>query len=115
MKPWQVLDSKLLIDERWLQLREDRVQLANGHQIDRFHVIHGPDWALLVANFRRSWCDLEPRAWIGISCNGCRAMAQARLKLARGERPQCLAAPAARGVAEAPCPTGAIDAEPNGR
>jgi 8-oxo-dGTP pyrophosphatase MutT (NUDIX family) len=52
VKPWQVLDSKLLIDERWLQLREDRVQLANGHQIDRFHVIHGPDWAsaLCVTN-----------------------------------------------------------------
>lgn len=48
MKPWQVLDSKLLIDERWLQLREDRVQLANGHQIDRFHVIHGPDWASVL-------------------------------------------------------------------
>ena len=48
MKPWQVLDSKLLIDERWLQLREDRVQLANGQQIDRFHVIHGPDWASVL-------------------------------------------------------------------
>lgn len=45
MKPWQVLDSKLLISDRWLQLREDRVRLSNGHEIDRFHVIHGPDWA----------------------------------------------------------------------
>jgi 8-oxo-dGTP pyrophosphatase MutT (NUDIX family) len=45
VKPWQVLDSKLLIDERWLQLREDRVRLGNGHEIERFHVIHGPDWA----------------------------------------------------------------------
>ena len=42
-----------------------------------------PDWALLGANFRRSWCDLEPRAWIGISCNGCRAMAQAKLTSSR--------------------------------
>jgi 8-oxo-dGTP pyrophosphatase MutT (NUDIX family) len=48
VKPWQVLDSKLLIDERWLQLREDRVRLGNGHQIDRFHVIHGPDWASVL-------------------------------------------------------------------
>lgn len=48
MKPWQVLDSRLLIDERWLQLREDRVRLANGHEIDRFHVIHGPDWASVL-------------------------------------------------------------------
>lgn len=48
MKPWQVLESKLLVDERWLQLREDRVRLANGHEIDRFHVIHGPDWASVL-------------------------------------------------------------------
>jgi len=48
VKPWQVLDSKLLIDERWLQLREDRVRLGNGHEIDRFHVIHGPDWASVL-------------------------------------------------------------------
>lgn len=48
MKPWHVLDSKLLIDERWLQLREDRVRLANGHEIERFHVIHGPDWASVL-------------------------------------------------------------------
>ena len=45
MRPWQVLDSKLLVSERWLQLREDRVRLGNGHEIERFHVIHGPDWA----------------------------------------------------------------------
>jgi len=48
VKPWLVLDSKLLVDERWLQLREDRVRLGNGHQIDRFHVIHGPDWASVL-------------------------------------------------------------------
>ena len=48
MKPWQVLDSKLLISERWLQLREDRVRLGNGHEIERFHVIHGPDWASVL-------------------------------------------------------------------
>jgi 8-oxo-dGTP pyrophosphatase MutT (NUDIX family) len=48
VKPWQVLDSKLVVSERWLQLREDRVRLANGHEIDRFHVIHGPDWASVV-------------------------------------------------------------------
>jgi 8-oxo-dGTP pyrophosphatase MutT (NUDIX family) len=48
VKPWQVLDSKLLISERWLQLREDRVRLGNGHEIERFHVIHGPDWASVL-------------------------------------------------------------------
>ncbi|HYP89202.1 MAG TPA: NUDIX hydrolase [Polyangiaceae bacterium] len=48
MKPWQVLESKLVVSERWLQLREDRVRLANGHEIERFHVIHGPDWASVL-------------------------------------------------------------------
>ena len=48
MKPWQVLGSKQLISERWLQLREDHVRLSNGHEIERFHVIHGPDWASVL-------------------------------------------------------------------
>jgi 8-oxo-dGTP pyrophosphatase MutT (NUDIX family) len=48
VKPWQVLGSKLLVSERWLQLREDRVRLSNGAEIDRFHVIHGPDWASVL-------------------------------------------------------------------
>ncbi|HKY36356.1 MAG TPA: NUDIX hydrolase [Polyangiaceae bacterium] len=48
MKPWQVLDSKLLVSERWLQLREDRVRLGNGHEIERFHVISAPDWASVL-------------------------------------------------------------------
>ena len=48
MIPWLVLESKELVSERWLQLREDRVRLPNGHQIDRFHVIHAPDWASVL-------------------------------------------------------------------
>jgi 8-oxo-dGTP pyrophosphatase MutT (NUDIX family) len=48
VKPWQVLDSKLLVSERWLELREERVRLGNGHEIDRFHVITAPDWASVL-------------------------------------------------------------------
>jgi 8-oxo-dGTP pyrophosphatase MutT (NUDIX family) len=48
VKPWHVLESKLLIDERWLQLHEQRVRLANGHEIERFHVIRSPDWASVL-------------------------------------------------------------------
>jgi 8-oxo-dGTP pyrophosphatase MutT (NUDIX family) len=48
VKPWQVLDSRLLVSERWLQLREDRVRLSNGREIDRFHVISAPDWASVL-------------------------------------------------------------------
>lgn len=48
MKPWQVLDSKLLVSERWLELREQRVRLANGHEIERFHLIQAPDWTSVL-------------------------------------------------------------------
>jgi ADP-ribose pyrophosphatase len=45
---WQVLSDTSLISQRWLEVREQRVRLANGHEIDRFHLIHGPDWAAVL-------------------------------------------------------------------
>lgn len=45
---WQVLSDTPLVDQRWLQVREQRVRLANGHEIDRFHLIHGPHWASVL-------------------------------------------------------------------
>lgn len=48
MKPWQVLSSKQLVSERWLELNEQRVKLANGHEIERFHLISAPDWASVL-------------------------------------------------------------------
>src|SRR6185369_16326727 len=42
---WQVLSDTALVSHRWLEVREQRVRLANGHEIDRFHLIHGPHWA----------------------------------------------------------------------
>jgi ADP-ribose pyrophosphatase len=48
VKPWQVVGSKQIVSERWLKLREEHVRLANGHEIERFHVIHGPDWASVL-------------------------------------------------------------------
>ena len=45
---WQVLSDTPLVDQRWLQVREQRVRLANGHEIDRFHLIHSPQWASVV-------------------------------------------------------------------
>lgn len=48
VKPWDVLESKLLVDERWLVLREQRVRLANGHEIERFHLIQAPDWTSVI-------------------------------------------------------------------
>lgn len=48
MKPWEVLESKLIVNERWLVLHEQRVRLANEHEIERFHLIHAPDWTAVL-------------------------------------------------------------------
>ena len=45
---WQVLADTSLISHRWLEVREQRVRLANGHEIERFHLINGPDWAAVL-------------------------------------------------------------------
>jgi 8-oxo-dGTP pyrophosphatase MutT (NUDIX family) len=45
LAPWQVLARKTLISKQWLAVHEDRVRLANGHEIDEFHVIEAPSWA----------------------------------------------------------------------
>jgi ADP-ribose pyrophosphatase len=46
--PWQVLSESTLIAQRWLEVREQRVRLANGHEIERFHLIKGPNWAAVL-------------------------------------------------------------------
>jgi 8-oxo-dGTP pyrophosphatase MutT (NUDIX family) len=47
--PWQVLESRTLLERRWITVREDRVRLANGHQIDEFHVVSAPSWTGVLA------------------------------------------------------------------
>ena len=45
---WQVLTDTALVSQRWLEVREQRVRLANGHEIERFHLVHGPHWASVL-------------------------------------------------------------------
>jgi 8-oxo-dGTP pyrophosphatase MutT (NUDIX family) len=42
---WKVLETKTLLSRRWLELREQRIALPNGHEIEQFHLIQAPDWA----------------------------------------------------------------------
>jgi 8-oxo-dGTP pyrophosphatase MutT (NUDIX family) len=49
VKPWKVLDKKLILERRWLSISEERVELPNGTIIDEFHVTHNPDWASVIA------------------------------------------------------------------
>jgi 8-oxo-dGTP pyrophosphatase MutT (NUDIX family) len=46
--PWQVLSSEVVLTRRWIEIRQDRVRLASGHEIDEFHVVHGPSWAAVL-------------------------------------------------------------------
>lgn len=48
IQAWQVLSESTLIAQRWLEVREQRVRLANGHEIERFHLIKGPNWAAVL-------------------------------------------------------------------
>ncbi len=66
IRAWQVLSDVSLISRRWLEVREQRVRLASGHEIESFHLLHGPDWAsvlcltadqhvVLVRQYRHGW------------------------------------------------------------
>jgi len=49
LTPWQVLARRTLLERRWIEVREDHVRLANGHEIEEFHVITSPSWAGVLA------------------------------------------------------------------
>ncbi len=46
--PWQVLSETTLVEQRWLTVREQHVRLANGHEIERFHLLGGPSWSAVL-------------------------------------------------------------------
>src|SRR5688572_32331786 len=48
-RPWLVQRSKLLLERRWLKLREDRVTLPDRGEAFDFHVMEMPDWVAVVA------------------------------------------------------------------
>lgn len=48
MKPWTVLQSCFLLQRPWLKVREDRVRLADGLEVDAYYVVELPDWACVV-------------------------------------------------------------------
>ena len=52
--PWKVLEDKPLVARRWLEVREQRIALPHGGEIDAFHLIKAPDWGSVVAVTERS-------------------------------------------------------------
>lgn len=49
MKPWQVLESRTLVERPWLRVDEQRVALPHGGTINEFHLITSPDWVAVLA------------------------------------------------------------------
>lgn len=45
-KPWKVLKSELVFDEKWYTLRRDEVELPNGKVLDDYYVSVRPDVVL---------------------------------------------------------------------
>ncbi len=48
MVPWKVLASRYVLRRKWMDVREDRVQLPSGVVLDEFHVIEYPDWVCVI-------------------------------------------------------------------
>ena len=47
--PWQVLGSRTLHRDRWLDVRADRCVTATGAELDPYYVLRYRDWANVVA------------------------------------------------------------------
>ena len=45
---WQVLSDTALVSRTWLEVREQRVRLGNGNEIEQFHLVNGPHWTAVL-------------------------------------------------------------------
>jgi 8-oxo-dGTP pyrophosphatase MutT (NUDIX family) len=48
-RPWEVLSSRTVLERRWLNISELHVRLANGHELNEFHLLESPEWASVLA------------------------------------------------------------------
>lgn len=49
VKPWQVKESRTVVDRKWIRVHEQRIALPHGGEIDEFHLVEGPDWSSVLA------------------------------------------------------------------
>lgn len=49
IKPWKLLQSQMVFDHQWCQVRQDFLRLPNGAIIDDYFVTIRPDIALVLA------------------------------------------------------------------
>jgi len=48
LQKWQILNSKMVLDHPWCQVRQDEVKLPNGTVIDDYFVNIRPDIVLVL-------------------------------------------------------------------
>jgi len=46
--PWTTLDSRMLVEDRWIRLRADRLRTETGAEIAPWYVLDYPDWVAAV-------------------------------------------------------------------
>lgn len=49
MKKWTILKQKYLLKCKWLTVRKDTVELANGVVLDDYYVLEYPTWVNVIA------------------------------------------------------------------
>jgi 8-oxo-dGTP pyrophosphatase MutT (NUDIX family) len=45
---WEIITDTALVSHSWLEVREQRVRLANGNEIEQFHLVTGPHWTAVL-------------------------------------------------------------------
>lgn len=48
IKPWKILSTEYLIQDRWMTMRADRCELPNGVVLDKYYVRENPDFVQIV-------------------------------------------------------------------
>jgi 8-oxo-dGTP pyrophosphatase MutT (NUDIX family) len=49
LKPWRVLSSRTLYEDKWVRLRGDECETGDGHILGAYHVLEYRDWSHVVA------------------------------------------------------------------
>jgi len=48
MKPWKILSSQKTFEDRFISLRTDRCERADGHIIPTYHVLEQTEWVTVI-------------------------------------------------------------------
>lgn len=49
IRPWTILRSRVLVNDRWITLRSDVCRREDGLDIDPFYVVERPEWVCVLA------------------------------------------------------------------